>query len=902
MFKPYTRGVIVILVALLGCSLFSSCSRPPLHERASKKGLMEEQARFRAQLIHNIRYDLSFSLDAEKGDFSGKAKAAFRLRSKEYPITLDFADGQIVSLTVNEKNVTPIPYNRLFLTLAPEFLKEGENRIIIEFTHPYSQTGAGLYRFKDPQDQRLYLYTDFEPFDANRLFPCFDQPDLKASYTVSVEAPSTWQVISSVREEEISPEQNGRKTWRFPKSSLFSTYLFPLHAGEYKTWESQADSIPLRLFARQSIAPYVEVEEWFKITRQGFTFYQTYFDIPYPFKKYDQLIVPDFNSGAMENIGAVTFSERYVERGKSTEKQREKKASVILHEMSHMWFGNLVTMRWWNDLWLNESFATYLATLAIEGATEFKNGWLSFLESYKHWGYYEDDLTTHHPVEVASPDTEQAFTYFDGITYGKGASLLKQLDFYLGSNKFREGVRKYLKENQYENTERESFLSALEASSGVSLKRWTEAWLTTEGISLLQASYRCEGGKIREFSLNQGYPFNRAPKPVHRLQIALFGLNQGVLNLQKVVTTLANSPKTPLSELQGESCPAFVFPNFGDHAYVKMQLDAQSLTTIKKHLSDLTDPLSRMMIWQLFWNLVREGEMPLFEFTSLLLEYLPQETEVRILSDLGSKIYGSQNRPLEANLLLYLPQAGEEGFKTTEAILKKLEEIAWLHLLSATAGSDHQKFWFDSYVRLALSSKAKENLKKILAEKIKLSGFTPDQDRRWAIVLELNAAGHAEQELLLEEELKRDPSEQGQKMALASRAARPTTSKREWLEKILSPDDSMTLARQRIVMEHLFPAQQKKLRGESASLFFEKLPTLIEKRDSLFMRSFVRSLVPAVCTEKSSQEISGFLQKSPELPPTVLKGLQEAYQENERCRTVQKRLLSTFSSLSGAKH
>ncbi len=288
------------------------------------------------------------------------------------------------------------------------------------------------------------------------LFPCFDQPDLKAVYSLKADAPADWRVISTAGEEKTEVS-GARKTWTFAKTQKLSTYVFSVHAGPYHVWTSSAGAIPLRLFARESLAKYVPAGEWLELTRQGLDFYGAYFDLPYPFKKYDQILVPDFNEGAMENVGAVTFGERYVSRSTQTLEEREETADTILHEMAHMWFGDLVTMKWWNGLWLNESFATYMSALAQSRATRYTRSWQSFFAAEKQWAYETDQRATTHPIEGDVADTGHAFADFDGITYGKGASVLKQLAYLLGEEKFRDGVRLYLKEHAYGNAEEKDF-------------------------------------------------------------------------------------------------------------------------------------------------------------------------------------------------------------------------------------------------------------------------------------------------------------------------------------------------------------------------------------------------------------------------------------------------------------
>ena len=365
------------LVAALACWLLLGCTDSPdapdaeplATARAAAPMLTEEHARERSARVGGVAYDLVFELDGEADEFSGLVSIDFELKDAGRDLTVDFAGGTVEGVAVNGESVDSA-YNGYFLTLPTRALAARPNTVEIKFSHPYRSDGDGLYRFRDPLDGRDYLYTNFEPYDANRLFPCFDQPDLKATYAARVTVPAAWQVISVTRESNVE-DQGERKVWTFPPSARISTYIYALHAGEYQHWASTAGDIPLRLFARTLMAERVHPEHWFVPIQQGFAFFENYFENPYPFGKYDQVIVPHFNSGAMENLGAVTFSERYLHSGKVTRPARRSLASVILHEMAHMWFGNLVTMNWWNGLWLNEAFATFLANLALREGTEF---------------------------------------------------------------------------------------------------------------------------------------------------------------------------------------------------------------------------------------------------------------------------------------------------------------------------------------------------------------------------------------------------------------------------------------------------------------------------------------------------------------------------------------------------
>ncbi|XQW83992.1 M1 family metallopeptidase [Thalassotalea piscium] len=449
-------------------------------ERVKSESLFADYAQMRSKQVSDISYNLQVKIGNKSEVFSGTTDINFTLADdNQNDLTIDFDSGNVESVLVNGKPAS-FNYEQWFITIPKDELNTGKNTIKISYQRPYATDGSGLHRFVDPENGEVYLYTDFEPYDANKLFPHFDQPDLKATYTMQVTAPKHWQIISSTRETSIK-EMGENKLWSFPTSAKFSSYVFSLHAGNYAVWEDSFEDIPLRVFARQSLAKYINTEEWFTPTKQSFGFYNKYFDVKYPFGKYDQVVAPDFNAGAMENVAAVTFSETYISRGEKSTQAKMSLANVIAHEMAHMWFGDLVTMRWWNGLWLNESFATYMANLAVEKASDFENLWDVFYSGTKQWAYSSDDSVNTHAIELPVPSTGDAMSNFDGITYGKGASVLKQLPYYLGEENFRLGVSNYLKKFSYKNTDLDDFIGELGKAAGKDMSEWTQDWLYNAG-------------------------------------------------------------------------------------------------------------------------------------------------------------------------------------------------------------------------------------------------------------------------------------------------------------------------------------------------------------------------------------------------------------------------------------
>ncbi len=850
--------VLAVLVTLLS---------PAAQARQAVKGLSEADAAVRSRALDGVSYALRLSVDASSPEFAGAETIGVLVKAVTGPLTLDFAGGTLESLSVDGKAVDP-RYNGLFATLPP--LALGPHRLDVRWRHAYSATGEGLYRFKDPEDGRVYVYSDFEPYNANKLFPSFDQPDLKARFTLEAEAPSSWTVVSTTRETKIEDAPGDRKLWTFPETAPLSTYVFSLHAGEYEHWKSTAGAIPLRLFARASLAKYVDPEEWFETTREGLAFYGDYFGVPYPFGKYDQLIVPDYNAGAMENVGAITFSERYVRRGARTRAEREDLAETILHEMAHMWFGDYVTTAWWDGLWLNESFAEYMASLSASKATEYKEAWRSFFIDDKTWAYREDQQPTTHPIEANVPDTEVAFSNFDGITYGKGASALKQLAHLLGEDAFRDGVRLYLSQRAFGSARESDFFSALEQTGNAKLGPWAKDWLETTGVDSVSADWSCADGRLRSLSLAQA----GKPLRLHKTQVALY---DAALAPQAAADVLYQDPRTPVPTLAEKPCPALVFPNAGDYDYVKPVLDERSLAAATRSLEEAKEPLLRAMLWHALWDMVRDARWPVTRYERLVLAKIGAEPDFKTAKMVLKTVYDGF-----ASVLVYDPHPQTAAF----------ERLFWDKLSAAPSGGDEQKLWLDAYLATALTPQAQQRLRDLLDGRGP-AGLALDQDRRWDALTRLSALGAPDAPALIDAEAKKDASDKGVKGALAARAAWPDPAKkRARFAELADPASKESLGDQRAAMAAQLPREQLPLRGRLAPAYFAALPKLAKSKDEEFLGAFASNLAPRQCTRASVAAFDAFLAKHGSLPPPIVKNVRIARAEDARCvaaRAVLKR-------------
>ncbi len=865
--------ILIITLLLFPVQLFADATASPEH------GLSKQAMLQRSAIMDEVKYTLDIDLVKSDLAYTGIVKIDFVLSKVPENLRIDFKAGEVEKITINDQYSSDYIYNKQYISLPGHYLKPGSNHLQIAFRHDYAKTAYGFYRFKDPLDDLSYVYTNFEPYDSNKLFPQFDQPDLKATFKLTVLAPEDWTVISNERERFVIDKKKSR-LWVFPESSLFSTYLFHLSAGPFKVWESSYQNnnkiIPLRLFSRQSLAKNVDYEEWFSISKKGLEFYEDYFDFAYPFQKYDQIIVPDLYVEAMENVGAVTFSEYYVFQSAPTINQREQRANAIMHELSHMWFGDLVTMRWWNDLWLNESFATMIASLALHEVTEFKDSWQTFYSSEKNWGYWSDQLVTTHPIEVAVNDTAIAFTNFDGITYGKGAAVIKQLLYYLGDD-FKAGIRLYFKEHAWSNTDLNDFFNAMQKVSGKDLDGWSDLWIKTAGVNTVTVDYDCKEAVIRKFNLiqkaSQEHPFLRP----HRSKLALLSSNNddGVLRVYKVLDTSYAGHVNDINELSGVECPDLVFANFEDQDYVKLEFDAQSLTAVKSSINNIEDTLIRTMIWDALWNMVQDGNWSITEYMDLILKNLSSETNYKIQSEL---LYH-----LSTDVVYFLVMDNQDKTGNLQK-LKTVEEFLWKNLLSSEPSSDKQSDWYETYSRSISTRTGVKRLEDLLDNKISIAGLQIDQNRRWEILQNLNRYAVPGAWHRVENELLRDNSDYAKKAAIAADVIRPDpVVKKKWMSQLLDFDSKMKFSYQHSALKNIFPREQSHLQEPYVDAYFSHLIKLGDLNDSEFIDNFTLHLMPAFCTEQSLRKISNFVEDHTDLPAAVAKSIRIQNQENARC-------------------
>ncbi len=641
---------------------------------------------------------------------------------------------------------------------------QAENVLEVVADMAYTNSGEGLHRFVDPVDNEVYLYSQFEVPDSRRVFAVFEQPDLKATFQFTVTAPAAWQMVSNQPTPE--PVVTGEKaTWTFEPTPVLSSYITAIVAGPYAVVRSELTSsdgrvIPLGIFSRKSLSEYLDADYIFEKTRQGFAYFEEKFQYPYPFAKYDQLFVPEFNAGAMENAGAVTFTEVYVFRSKVTDAIKERRVVTILHELAHMWFGDLVTMKWWNDLWLNESFAEWASTIATAEATEWTEAWTTFQAMEKSWAYRQDQLPSTHPVVATIDDLEDVQVNFDGITYAKGGSVLKQLVAWVGIDAFFAGVAAYFQKHAYGNTELSDLLAELEKTSGRSLGEWSKLWLETAGVNTLRPVIEVDdSGVITAFEVTQEAAADYPTIRPHRLAIGFYSLDGGKLVRVHRVEIDVDGTSTSVPSLIGHKKPDLVLVNDDDLAYAKIRLDDESLAVAIEHLRDIENPLARSIVWGAAWDATRDAESSPSDYVTLVLQNIGSETEsttIRTtLTQLASvaRVYVAPNRRAET--------------------IEHVGDQLWVLAQQAEAGSDSQFQFVKFFANLASTPAHVTVLQGLLDGSSSLPGLEIDTDLRWELLegLVLNgAAGLAE----IDAALAKDNTANGQQAAARAKATIPT--------------------------------------------------------------------------------------------------------------------------------
>ncbi|WP_063734130.1 aminopeptidase N [Streptomyces sp. RTd22] len=804
--------------------------------------LTREEAQERARLLTVDAYEIELDLSGaqEGGTYRSVTSVRFDAAEAGASSFIDLVAPAVHEVVLNGDALDPAEVFQDSRITLPSLLA-GRNDLRVVADCAYTNTGEGLHRFVDPVDQQAYLYTQFEVPDARRVYASFEQPDLKATFQFTVTAPEGWTVISNSPTPE--PKDN---VWRFEPTPRISTYITALIVGPYhsvhSSWDSgDGRSVPLGIYCRPSLAEFLDSDAIFAVTRQGFDWFEEKFDYAYPFAKYDQLFVPEFNAGAMENAGAVTIRDQYVFRSKVTDAAYEVRAETILHELAHMWFGDLVTMEWWNDLWLNESFATYtsIACQAYAPGSRWPHSWTTFANSMKTWAYRQDQLPSTHPIMAEINDLDDVLVNFDGITYAKGASVLKQLVAYVGMDEFFQGVQAYFKRHAYGNTRLTDLLGALEETSGRDLKTWSKAWLQTAGINVLRPEITTDAsGTITSFAIRQeapALPTGAKGEPTlrpHRIAIGLYDLDAtGKLVRSERIELDVDGELTEVPALVGTKRSAVILLNDDDLSYAKVRLDADSLAVVTDHLGDFEASLPRALSWASAWDMTRDGELATRDYLALVLSGVAKESDIGVVQSL--------HRQVKLALELYAaPDWRETGLaQWTDATLE--------HLRAAAPGSDHQLAWARAFAATARTDAQLGLIAGLLDGSETIEGLAVDTELRWALVERLAATGRAD-EAEIAAELERDKTSAGERHAATARAARPTEAAKAEAWASVVEGDKLPNAVQEAVIGGFVQTDQRELLAPYTEKYFAAVKDVWNSRSHEMAQQIAVGLYPAL--------------------------------------------------------
>ena len=811
----------------------------------------------RAGLVSDPVYTVSLELDGKGETFSCFASIDFKAQENSNT-WIDLVSPLVESVWLNgeELNVKEV-FNGTRIQLRN--LKP-ENKLKIKAQCSYMNTGEGLHRHIDPVDNEVYIYTQFEVPDCRRVFPVFEQPDIKGVLNLTVKAPTKWTVISNTETPAPKNIEDNFSIWTFNQTPKMSSYLYAICAGPYakKTdiYEGKFGKYPLAIFVRPSLSQYLDHEEIFEVTKQGFKWFEEKFQIGYPFKKYDQVFVPEFNAGAMENVGCVTFRDEYIFRSRTTRTAYESRANTILHELAHMWFGDLVTMKWWNDLWLNESFAEWAAHWASSGATKYNEAWTLFHVQRKAWAYRQDQLPSTHPIAANMPDLDSVYENFDGITYAKGASALRQLVAWVGEENFLKGLKNYFEKHAWKNTELKDLLNELSTSSGRELDSWSKIWLESSGATLLRPDIEVdENNLITKLLINQEPPSSPPGlDPVlrpHRLALGVYEKQENKLVRTKRIEVDVVGGQTEIKELVGTKRPDLLLINDDDLTYAKIRLDSHSLNTATKEIASIESSLSRALIWGAVWDMVRDAEVGTGKYLDLVLAGIEKETDIglvqQVLMQCRSAIDVFADRKNRKNYNIKLATG-----------LEKLINLA-------KPGSDRQLALLRTFSAVATTEEQIKKVAQILDGIEKIEGLVVDTDLRWALLRRLVVVGkRGEKEIA--EELKKDDTVMGREHAAGAKAAMPSLdAKQKAWEQVIN-NENLTNSELHSILAGISYMDHEEVLRNFVDKYFDSVSSLWNARTHEIGQSLVTGLFPSTNINLDViKKCDEFLQKNKEL-------------------------------------
>lgn len=802
-------------------------------------------------VLKPIHYTVALDLTVGAKNFGSTATIEFDATPGAATF-LDLIADEVSAITLNGQALDPATAYADSRIELPNLAEH--NTVTVTALCRYSNTGEGLHRSVDPSDGNVYLYSQFEVPDARRVYAVFDQPDLKATFDFSVLAASSWIVTSNMPVKSVTAtdrttaegtlgdhEAETAKQWTFETTPTMSSYLTAICAGPYAEWHTAYRNedgrvVPMAQYCRQSLADAFakDVDYLFDITKKGFAFYDKTWGVPYPYAKFDQIYVPEYNAGAMENIGMVTIRDSYVFDSKVTDALAERRVVTVLHELAHMWFGDYVTMKWWNDLWLNESFAEFTSTLATAEATEWHDAWATFCSGEKSWALRQDQLSTTHPIVAPINDLNDTYVNFDGITYAKGASVLKQLAFYVGRDKFFQGINAYLNKHAYSNATLADLLGELEATSGRDLKAWSAQWLEQSGINTITTQVKTAAdGTIEQLSLKQTAPIEHPVLRSHRLAVGFYNEDP---ETGRIVRTDrfeldVDGETTVVAEAAGKRRPSLILVNDDDLTYTKLRFDDESLKFAIENLHRFDDALARAVIWLALWDMTRDGELAATEFVDTTLRLLATETEsttFRYALACMSTAAWHYTAPL-----------------ARASVIEHVAAELWKLASAAPAGSDQQFQLATAY--LGYGEEDDEafaaNAKGLLDGSVKLDGLDIDNNFTWTLVNALasvNVFGEADIDAQL---AKRDTTE-NREFAYGARAVRGTADAKAWAWDQALNNDELTNSQLEAVARGFAATPRADLAEPYAERYFATVDWIWEHKTFHMAEALLEGLYP----------------------------------------------------------
>lgn len=853
----------------------------------SGSNLTHEEAAARSALLSVTSYEIG--LDLTRGPDTFRSTTLIRFTADPAGPASTFAEllaERVHEITLNGRPLDPEAVHRDERIRLDGLAAHNELRVVADCA--YSNTGAGLHRSVDPVDGKVYLFTHFEVQEARRVFTTFEQPDLKAPFTFTVTAPESWTVLSASPTPEPEPAPDGAAVWRFAPTPPLPTYLTSIVAGEYHLVSDHytaksGQEVPLRLAARASVAPDLDSGELFETTKRGLDYYLEVFGTDFPFAKYDQVFVPEYNLSGMENAATVILRENFVFRSQVTDAVRHRRAATVLHELAHMWFGDLVTMRWWDDIWLKETFATYMSVRAQVATTRWHDSWTGFANADKANAYRQDQLPSTHPVAGPAADIEQALENFDQITYYKGASAIKQLVTLVGDEEFLAGMRIYFARHAWGNSTLADLLAALEEASGRDLGGWAREWLGRAGVNTLRPDFTVDAeGRFTSFSILQEAPADHPHLRSHRLAVGLYSRRDGTLRRTGQVRVDVAGARTEVPALIGTARPDVVLLNDEDLTYALIRLDPHSLDGLLDSpdgIGAFSDGLPRALAWAAAWDMVRAGELAAGDYVHLVLAGIGAETDSEVVQTLHS------------TLLTCLDQYASA--QSRRRLRADVAEAARQRLTSPAPGGDGRLAWALLLARVASTPADLRLIAGLRDGTVEIEGLDVDVELRWALLAALvrgDQAGPAE----IEAERLRDGTTAGAENAAGALAARPDAdAKAEAWEAALHEDTGNGTRRALVGGIHspiglgLAQGCQRELLRPYAERYFAEIGAIWAERSPEVARTLVTGLYPRLLVEPETVERTDAYLAEAAPPPALRRLLVEARDELSRALRAQ---------------